>query len=302
MDHQQFLAQLSATERKEIQQKTNSPGLIQMTLHFGLIALFATLIERGVPGWPLLILPYGIVLVFLFNLQHECTHKTPFKSVWINEVVGFVCGAIIIQPFLWFRYFHLVHHRHTNDPERDPEIMGQGKPETWREYLLFASTFSYWKSKLTLLYRQSFFPIEDSYVPQNAHAQIRMEASVLSLLYFAAMITLVFYSSTLFWIWLLPLIVGFPVLKLYHLAEHGLCPMVENKFANTRTVLTNRLAKFFTWNMPYHAEHHLLPGVPFHQLPALHNKMKNHLQVTSKGYAAFSSEYLQHVKTKTIDA
>jgi len=296
MDHQQFLLKLSPEERKSLQQKKNAPGLLRMTLHVGLIILFASLIHFSVPGWPLLILPYGIVLVFLFNLQHECTHKTPFKNALLNEVVGFTCGVVIVQPFIGFRYFHLAHHRYTNDPLRDPELIGHTKPETWREYLLFISTLCYWKSKITLLYQQSFFTLEDSYVPVKAHEQIKLEARVLSFLYIAAFLVMIFYSTALFWIWLLPLIVGFPFLKLYHLAEHGLCPRVENKFANTRTVITNRLAKFITWNMPYHTEHHLLPSVPFHQLPTLHNIVKNHLRITSKGYVAFSDEYLRHVK------
>ena len=295
MDHHQFLSGLSATQRKAIQKKTDIHGLVQMAVHVGLLVLFATLIHIRVTAWPLLILPQGIMLVFLFNLQHECTHKTPFKSVWINELVGFVCGAIIIQPFLWFRYFHLVHHRYTNDPERDPEIMGHKKPETWREYLLFASTLNYWQSKLALLYRHLFFAINDAYVPTRARRAVKIEALLLSLLYLFLSITMVFYSSALFWVWLLPLMVGFPFLKLYHLAEHGMCPMVENKFVNTRTVVTNRLTKLITWNMPYHTEHHLLPSVPFHQLPTLHKKVKTHLQITSEGYAAFSGEYLQNL-------
>jgi fatty acid desaturase len=32
--------------------------------------------------------------------------------------------------------------------------------------------------------------------------------------------------------------------------------------------------------------------VPFHRLPALHDLMQDRLQVTSKGYAAFTRDYL----------
>jgi fatty acid desaturase len=44
--------------------------------------------------------------------------------------------------------------------------------------------------------------------------------------------------------------------------------------------------------MPYHAEHHVYPAVPFHKLPALHGLMKDELRVTAEGYGAFAREFL----------
>ncbi len=91
---------------------------------------------------------------------------------------------------------------------------------------------------------------------------------------------------------LVPVLLGQPVLRLYLLAEHRDCPKVANMFENTRTVFTTRALRFVAWNRPYHIEHHVCPAVPFHQLPALHGLMKDQLQVTADGYAAFSARYL----------
>ena len=44
------------------------------------------------------------------------------------------------------------------------------------------------------------------------------------------------------------------------------------------------------WNMPYHAEHHAAPGVPYHALPALHEELKPRLEHVSLGYWAFHKE------------
>jgi len=41
--------------------------------------------------------------------------------------------------------------------------------------------------------------------------------------------------------------------------------------------LTGFPIRFLMWNMPYHAEHHLCPAVPFHQLPALHRLLQEKL-------------------------
>jgi fatty acid desaturase len=45
--------------------------------------------------------------------------------------------------------------------------------------------------------------------------------------------------------------------------------------------------------MPYHIEHHVLPTVPFHRLPAFHQLTKDHLVVTQHGYARFQVDYLR---------
>ncbi len=249
------------------------------------------LIGLKVPGWPLLMLPQGVALAFLFNLQHECTHKTPFRTEWLNEWVGRCVGLVIVQPFLWFRYFHYAHHRYTNDPKRDPELVGFSKPRTVREYVLFVLAIRYSLSKLTLLRNHALGDITDDYVPQLARTKLRTEARVMLGIYVVLCLITVMFLPVLVWVWLVPLLLGFPFLKLYHLAEHGLCPMIDNKFINTRTVHARPLVLFLTWNMPYHIEHHLLPSVPFHQLPALHLLVRQHLQQTSGSYTSFTRQY-----------
>jgi len=39
----------------------------------------------------------------------------------------------------------------------------------------------------------------------------------------------------------------------------------------------NRVSRFIYWNMNYHVEHHMFPMVPYHALPALHEKIKHDL-------------------------
>jgi fatty acid desaturase len=82
------------------------------------------------------------------------------------------------------------------------------------------------------------------------------------------------------------------VLRLYLLAEHGRCLEVEDMFLNTRTTLTTRVVRFLAWNMPYHAEHHAMPSVPFHKLPVLHDMTAAHLGQVSDGYSGFSKSYV----------
>ena len=52
---------------------------------------------------------------------------------------------------------------------------------------------------------------------------------------------------------------------------------------STRTVLVNPIISFFYWNMNYHVEHHMYPGVPFYNLPRLRKLMSNDLEPATKG-------------------
>lgn len=116
ISHKAFLASLPAEDKAALTTRSDAAGLWHLSGHLGLIALASALILLRVPLWPLLLPVQGILLVFLFTLEHECTHKTPFASERLNEVVGRVCGLVLVLPFEWFRSFHLAHHRWTNLP------------------------------------------------------------------------------------------------------------------------------------------------------------------------------------------
>ena len=93
------------------------------------------------------------------------------------------------------------------------------------------------------------------------------QARSLITLYGFTLILVLFGQSWIFWCWMLPLVLGQPFLRAYLLTEHRLCPQVANMFENTHTTFTNRVIRFLAWNMPYHAEHHAYPAVPFYKLP-----------------------------------
>lgn len=292
MTHAEFLKSLSPQSKATLTARSDGAGLRHLALHAGLIALCGSLIAFQAPLWWALLAVQGILIAFLFTLQHEATHKTPFKNETLNEWVGWACGVLIFQPFLWFRYFHLMHHRHTNDPENDPELAGLPKPNNWPAFLWHLSSIGYWHAKTVLFWSLCFGTIDASYLPERTHARLRREARGMMAIYGAALTFSVLVHPILFWVWLLPLTIGFPVLRLYLLAEHGRCPSIANMFMNTRTTYTNRVVQFLAWNMPFHIEHHTFPQVPFHQLPTFHVTIRDHLGVTSSGYTSFVRDYV----------
>jgi fatty acid desaturase len=108
-----------------------------------------------------------------------------------------------------------------------------------------------------------------------------------------AVLSVAMGSDILLRFWIVPILLGQPILRLYLLAEHGLCPFVGDPFSNTRTTFTTRFVRFLAWNMPYHTEHHAFMGVPFHALPRVHQRFKNRLENVSDGYTAFNARYVK---------
>lgn len=284
------IASIPPEERARLAERSDGAGLLHLAGHGGAILLTGGLIAAQVPLWGLLLPVQGVLLVFLFTLEHECTHQTPFASRRLNEAVGHICGALLLLPFRWFRAFHLAHHRWTNLPGQDPELDGP-KPATRLDWLRHVSGLPLWRSLVMLLLRLAWGRERARYLPPRALPGMEREARALLALYAAALLTLL-WSPLLLWLWIVPLLLGQPALRLYLLAEHGDCPPVADMLLNTRTTFTTRAVRFLAWNMPFHAEHHLMPSVPFHRLPALHARIRDRLGVTAEGYLAFTRGYL----------
>ncbi len=286
--HDTFVRGLAPETRAALTAKADGPGLVRLATHVGAILVLGWLIARG---WWALMLPQGVLIVFLFTLMHECVHRTAFATRWINDRTAELAGFLLLLPPEWFRLFHFAHHRHTQDPDRDPEL-AHGKPEIWPAYALHVSGLPVWWGALKVLARNALGRSADPFVPPAARARVTREARVLIAAYATlATVSLATGSAILLKIWIIPALIGQPFLRLYLLAEHGRCPLVADMFENSRTTFTNRIVRWIAWNMPYHSEHHAFPTVPFHRLPDLHRLAAEHLRTTENGYMRFTARY-----------
>ncbi len=287
-DHRAVIASLTPQERARLTEKSDAVGLVHLAVHLGAILLFGALIAARLPFWPLLMVPQGILIVFLFTLLHESIHRTAFKTKWLNDVVAWICAVMIALPPDWFRGFHFAHHRFTQDPENDPEL-AEPKPETPTQYFVHLSGLPTWYSHVKTLGVNA----------SSGPGTLRTEARIMIALYIAlAGLSILTGSTVLLHAWLIPAIIGQPALRLYLLAEHTGCPKLPNMLENTRTVLTNRLIRQIAWNMPYHTEHHTYPAVPFHRLPELHSVMADRLRHVETGYASFHRGYFRSLVSR----
>ena len=269
-------------------ERSDRKGIAHLALHLLVIAT-AGAIYAGAFGtaWTL---PaawlYGTCLVFLFAPLHETVHFTAFRSRWINHAVAAVCGWILVLPPRYFRAFHLEHHRHTQDPERDPEL-AIAPPATWRQYLRRMSGLQYWVSQVRTTLAHAIGTVTESYVAPSERAGLVREARLYLASYAAvAAVSVATGSAAMLWCWLVPVVLGQPMLRLYLLAEHTGCPLVANMLENSRTVHTNPIVRLLAWNMPYHAEHHAYAAIPFHALPQAHAVLAASITEQPRGYTS----------------
>ncbi len=272
-------------------------GLTHLAGHLGLLLVtgaFITL-SRGSLFLPLALVAHGFVLTFLFSPLHEAVHRTAFRSRRLNDAVAWIAGLALLLPPNWFRAFHFAHHRHTQIVGRDPELESK-RVETWPDYLVHLSGWRYWKGEATLLMRNASGHVAAPFVSSTLEPRLVREARIMLAIYAAvALLSVILRSDAALIYWVLPAILGQPFLRAYLLAEHTGLPFVEDFWENTRTTLTGLPLRFLAWNMPFHAEHHANPAVPFHALPELHLREQAKLKAVSPGYVAFHREWQQRL-------
>lgn len=270
---------------KGLGQKSDFKGLVQLVAHFFALIMTAMAISLA-DGVYLLIatLLHGIVLIFVFAPLHETIHYTAFKSRWLNNVVAAIFGFILFLPFQCFRAYHYVHHRYTQDPDKDPELIDK-KPFTKSSLLWYLTGIPIWCWHLKMIWLHALGQVDEPYLERRSHSKIVNEARVhLALYLFLFLTSLLTASAWLIWYWIFPVILGQPFLRLYLMAEHNDCDLNDNMLENSRTTYASPLINFLAWNMPYHAEHHYKASVPFHALPALHAYTGQSVKYRGDGY------------------
>jgi fatty acid desaturase len=291
---------LSRDKLKTLRVRSNGPGLVRLAVHVAALALGALAVYLA-SGTLWLQVPamfvYGVVIVLLFAPLHECSHGTAFHSRWINHLVGFTVAALTFRPFLYFKYRHAAHHTYTQHEDKDPDIVPF--PTSLRDYFSQIIGLSFWPKLVGTLWRGStgrFTQEERDFLPQSVFRSVMLEIRLLCVLYLAVAAVSIYFGSTVALVyWLLPRVMGEPVLRAIRMAEHTGAEESPNLLANTRTTLASPVLRLLYWNMPFHAEHHLASSVPFHALDRLHREVSPHLECVSKGYIEVHREILRDV-------
>lgn len=281
---------LSAEELGVLNERSDQKGLIQLAGHLGIMAVSGYLwinqmnhLAIAIPA----VIIYGFSFASMFAPMHEATHRTAFASDRLNKLVAWIAGVLSFYNSTFYRRYHKWHHRYTQIPGKDPEL-GDLTLNNIGDYFIEVSGLSWWIGKTKTHCRLALGQVEQyPYISETAQKEVIFSVRLQLFVYLSAIVvSLIFRQPWFVTYWLLPLIIGQPILRLILLAEHTNCTNDNNSLTNTRTTLTFWPIRFLMWNMPFHAEHHLYASIPFHALKAAHEKIGTHFRYVEPGYVS----------------
>ncbi|MEM9215367.1 MAG: fatty acid desaturase [Cyanobacteria bacterium P01_F01_bin.150] len=291
---------LDASELRSLNQRSDWDGTVRFTAHLGVI-LISGYLWAVAPSWlsVLALIIGGAGFALMFCAMHEGSHRTAFASPKANDVMAWIAGLLSFYNSTFYRRYHNWHHRYTQIPGKDPELDDPG-PETVGQYLWQLSGIPWWLGKFKGHFKVALGNLDGCYfLPKSCHEKVirstRIQLGVYGAI--ALVSTLLGHPWFIVLHWLLPLAVGQPLLRFILWAEHTGCPNEANPLTNTRTTLTLWPLRFLMWNMPYHAEHHLYPSIPFHALPAAHQTLKSYFERVESGYLNVNQSIVAALRT-----
>lgn len=304
-------APLTVGELQHLNQKSDWKGVRQLAGHLGILALSGALWGLGLGGnpwvpWgialPALVI-YGFSLATMFAPVHEGVHRTVFSRPGWNDALAWGAGLLSGYNSTFFRRYHKWHHRYTQVAGKDPELEDIA-PTTWGRYLWHVSGIPWWMGKVKGHFKVATGNLADvPYIPEGARAEvIRSTRWQLAVYGGGIALSLLVGQPWFFTYWLLPLALGQPLLRLILLAEHTGCTPKQDPLTNTRTTYTLSPIRFLMWNMPFHAEHHLYPSIPFHALPAAHDRTAPHLAHIAQGYSRVNRQIIANLGQPSPEA
>jgi len=293
---------LSRNELRELQTRSDVRGAARLAVH--VVCLIAAGWWVAVAtGWVVVaaVFVLGLVQVALFAPAHETMHQTAFASRRANLVVGWLTSAPSLLNARFYTAFHLAHHRYTQIPGLDPELFSP-PPETVGQYAARILGWPFWSLRLLVVFDSWRGDLRRyPYVTEAAAPMIIRDVRAMSLVLIGGAIgsALLFGWTTPFLFWIGPQLLGQPPLRAYLLAEHTGCTHDRDGLTNTRTTLTNGLVRQLMWNMPFHAEHHLYPSIPFHRLPDAHAAIRERLGFVQSGYTRWNLGFVRDLSRRS---
>jgi fatty acid desaturase len=289
---------------QDLLQRRDGPGLLRLVIQLVLLACTgaATIVlaAAGHRAYLVTALACGLVLPAFFAVMHEASHRTAFRSRGLNGIAIWIGSLLMLQVPSFFREFHFEHHRSTQDREKDPELAAAPSlmdawPGNPAHYLLLATGQALMLGKIAMSLAPALLPVSRGwgrfpYVRPDRRRRVSWESRGFAVLFAAAAYGAATIPGAL------AVVVAWPIahvlLGIFLMPEHTGLPHTGTQIERTRTIRCNALVRWWMWNMPYHAEHHAHPAVPFHALGRLHRRLSPKLVNVTPGYLAYHREAL----------
>ena len=297
-------ARLDPQVLRGLMRKSDMAGFIQLGSHLLALAASGWALWLAWGSWwgvPVFVL-HGMLINWLYAAQHEASHDTVFRTRWLNEALGRFTGFVLMFPRDYDRWQHFCHHRHTQDPARDAELVGRKKRtgRLFRALGLIGVTLWTFLAQRMLWHAVAGrrWPGDEEYYLTDEQERIviveaRCHLAGYSLI---AAVSVLFQTWAFVILWVAPVLATAWTHQIQNYIEHGGMPYVADTWRNTRTIETVGFMRWLAWQMVYHTAHHTYPGVPFHNLQVLHAEI-----CRARGEAPIGSGYLAFAWTQIVE-
>jgi len=222
----------------------------------------------GVAPWWVTLPIQGLTAYALFTPMHDASHGSVSRRKWVNEVVGRVCSLVLTAPFGAFRWAHLLHHKHTNEADHDPDHWTGAGP--WWQLPLRWATLD--------LHYYVFYATHWSERP--VRERVETVATVAGLVAVLTGLAMSGWGLEVLLCWVLP--ARFAITALAFLFDYLPHHPHEITSSEDRYRATHNFREL--WLTPvllyqnYHLLHHLQPGVPFYRYAAVWRARKERFE------------------------
>ncbi len=236
-------------------------------------------------------------------IMHDASHYSLFKSQKLNRTIGNFFGAWpVLNNVQQYRPYHLKHHRHAGT-EDDPDLRLALNFPTYlgsfiRKVLRDLSGVNGVKGVLGVLAMHiGILKYNLGGTAEKLKTKLTSKEVWKNLrgpIFFHLVLFGVLFAIGRPWLYLLWWVAHLTTfqfsLRIRSMAEHSMTPDVSDPYQNVRTTYANPIEKilFAPLYVNYHAEHHLLMGVPAYNYPRMHKMLLERgffeKGVLSKGY------------------
>ena len=200
----------------------------------------------------------------LFTVLHDAVHGTAHASRAVNGALGRLCGGVLTLAWPLFRAVHHAHHAHTNDGERDPDLIVSRAPRL---------LLPVWCVGVVVEYRIKFYGRRLWQTRGVLIEAIASDAVVVCVL--AASIAGGWFGA-LAVLWLLP--VTFAVLILafaFDFVPHY--PYDTQARYHATRILPGRVLNVLLLGQNYHLVHHLWSTIPWYRYQHVYGQVDDAL-------------------------
>jgi|SRR5579859_502859 len=190
---------------------------------------------------------------------HEGSHGLISRVRWINELLGWLTLAPVLISCAAHRAFHMRHHESPH---------GEGDPE----YEFFNRVVPGVPGWAFLLIPAGAPVAVNFYALRHISSRkfrLRIVAEIVGGIGLHLLLAILMGWQLYLKAVVLPMMTGLPFVSvLRSICEHHATPRGD-EWKTARSVRTNKVLEWMWSNVNYHLEHHLYPGVPYHNLPAV---------------------------------